>query len=157
MPEFDLRSPALALWSAAAAGAATGILPIGLAEATALAIGLVSPRGLAFAMGFTFTLGHVAAKLPWYALGRHADRAAGRVGARYVTRAREMLAARPGYGVGVLGLSAVLSVPPFHLSAIAAGLIRVPFGAFVATCLGGRLLRFGVLVTAPQLLRPLFG
>lgn len=157
MPEFDLRSPALALWSAAAAGVATGILPIGLAEASALAIGMVMPRWLAFAMGVAFTLGHVAAKLPWYALGRHADRAAGRWGARYVARARALLAARPGYGVGVLALSAVLSVPPFHLSAIAAGMVGLPFAPFVATCLGGRLLRFGVLVTAPQLLRPLFG
>ena len=157
MPEFDFRSPALALWSAAAAGAATGILPIGLAEATALAIGLVSPRWLAFAMGLAFTVGHVAAKLPWYVLGRHADRAAGRWGAQYVAKARALLAARPGYGIGVLGLSAVLSVPPFHLSAIAAGLVGVPFAPFLATCLGGRLLRFGVLVTAPQFLRPLFG
>lgn len=157
MPEFDLRSPALALWSAAAAGAATGILPIGLAEATALAIGLVSPRWLAFAMGLAFTLGHVAAKLPWYTLGRHADRATGRWGAPYIAKARALLASRPSYGVGVLGLSAVLSVPPFHLAAIAAGLVGVPFAPFVTTCLGGRLLRFGVLVTAPQLLRPLFG
>ena len=157
MPEFDLSSPALALWSAAAAGAATGILPIGLAEATALAIGLVMPRWLAFAMWGAFTLGHVAAKLPWYALGRHGDRAVGRWGAWHLAKARAMLAERPQYGVGVLGLSAVLSVPPFHLAAIAAGLIRVPFLPFVATCLGGRLLRFGALVTAPQLLRPLFG
>jgi membrane protein YqaA with SNARE-associated domain len=152
-----LRSPALALWSAAAAGVATGILPIGLAEATALAIGLVSPRWLAFAMGFAFTLGHVAAKLPWYGLGLHADRAVGRIGSTYLARARDFLAARPGYGVGVLGVSAVLSVPPFHLAAIAAGLVRVPFLPFVAMCLGGRLLRFGVLVAAPQLLRPLLG
>lgn len=157
MPEFDLRSPTLALWSAAAAGFATGILPIGLAEATALAIGLVSPRWLAFAMGLCFTLGHVAAKLPWYALGRHADRVTGRLGAKYVTKTREMLAARPQYGFGVLGLSAILSVPPFHLAAIAAGLLRLPFAPFLAACLGGRLLRFGLLVTAPQLLRPLFG
>ena len=40
---------------------------------------------------------------------------------------------------------------------LAAGLVGVPFAPFLATCLGGRLLRFGVLVTAPQLLRPLFG
>lgn len=148
--------PALALWSAAAAGVATGILPIGLAEATALAIGLVTPHWLAFAMGLAFTVGHVAAKLPWYAFGCHADRATGRRGAPYVAKARALLAARPGYGIGVLALSALLSVPPFHVAAIAAGLVGVPFVPFLATCLGGRLLRFGVLVTAPQLLRPLF-
>lgn len=157
MPAFDMSSPGAALWSAAAAGVATGILPIGLAEATALAIGLVSPRWLAFAMGLAFTLGHVAAKLPWYWLGAHADLAFGPWATRYVQRARAMLAARPSYGLGVLGLSAVASVPPFHLSAIAAGLTRLPFVPFVALCLGGRLVRFGVLVTAPALLRQWFG
>jgi membrane protein YqaA with SNARE-associated domain len=154
---YDPSSPLLATITALFLGAATGILPVGLAEASALAIGLVTPRWLAAVLCVAFTLGHVAAKLPWYWLGRHADRATGRWGAPYIAKARALLAARPGYGVGVLGLSAVLSVPPFHLSAIAAGLVRVPFAPFVATCLGGRLLRFGVLVTAPQLLRPLFG
>lgn len=154
---YDPSSPLLAAFTAFTLGAATGILPVGLAEASALAIGLVTPRWLAAVLCVTFTLGHVAAKLPWYSLGRHADRATGKWGARYVARARALLAARPEYGIGVLGLSAVLSVPPFHLSAIAAGLVGVPFTPFLATCLGGRLLRFGVLVTAPQLLRPLFG
>lgn len=139
------------------AGAATGILPIGLAEATALAIGLVTPRWLAALLCVAFTVGHVAAKLPWYWLGAHADRVVGGWGARHLARARAMLAARPSYGRGVLALSAVTSVPPFHLSAIAAGITQVPVVPFTGICLAGRLLRFGVLVTAPQLLRPLFG
>ena len=154
---LDVSQPALALLTALAAGFATGILPIGLAEATALAIGLVTPRWLAASLCVAFTLGHVAAKLPWYALGAHADRVTGRWGAEYLARTRAMLAARPTYGRGVLALSALTSLPPFHLSAIAAGIIRVPLASFVAICLGGRLVRFGALVTAPQLLRPLFG
>ncbi len=154
---YEASSPFVAAGSALLLGAATGILPVGLAEASALAIGLVTPRWLAVLLCVAFTVGHVAAKLPWYWLGGHADRVTGRWGARYVARAREMLASRPAYGRGVLALSAVTSVPPFHLSAIAAGITGVPALPFVAICLGGRLLRFGLLVTAPQLLRPLFG
>jgi membrane protein YqaA with SNARE-associated domain len=150
------ESPVLAVAAALAAGCATGILPVGLAEASALAIGFVMPRWFAALLCVAFTLGHVAAKLPWYWIGRHADRAAGRWGARYLARARAFLAARPDYGRGVLALSAVTSVPPFHLAAIAAGIIRVPPLPFAAICFAGRLLRFGALVTAPQLLRPLF-
>ncbi len=157
MPTLDLSSPALALGSAALLGFATGIIPIGAAEAAALAIGLVSPRWLALTMCLVFTLAHVGAKLPWYWLGAHAERASGERGKRYLARARQMLADRPRYGGGILLTSAVLSVPPFHLAAIAAGLTRMAFLPFVTACLAGRLLRFGVLVTAPQLLRHLFG
>lgn len=157
MPTLDLASPALALGSAALLGIATGIVPIGAAEAVALAIGLVTPRWLALTMGLVFTLAHVSAKLPWYWLGTRAERVSGERGARHVTRARQMLADRPAYGIGLLLLSAVLSVPPFHLAAIAAGLTRMALVPFVTACLAGRLVRFGVLVTAPQLLRHLFG
>ncbi len=154
---FDVSSPLAAAVSALLAGAATGILPIGLAEATAVAIGLVTPRWVAATMWLTFTVGHVAAKLPWYWLGRHADRAGGRRGRAWIARARAFLTSRPDYGTGVLAVSAITSLPPFHLSAIAAGVVGIAPLPFTAICLGGRLLRFGALVTAPQLLRPLFG
>ena len=157
LPEFDLSSPALALGSAALIGFATGIIPIGAAEAAALAIGLVSPRWLALAMCVVFTLAHVGAKLPWYWLGGHAKRVSGERGAKYLLRARQMLAERPQYGGGLLLMSALLSVPPFHLAAIAAGLTRMAIVPFITACFAGRLVRFGVLVTAPQLLRHLFG
>ncbi len=138
-------------------GFATGIIPIGAAEAAALAIGLVAPRWLALAMCLVFTLAHVGAKLPWYWAGSHAERVSGPRAAKYISRARQLLAERPQYGGGLLLMSAVLSVPPFHLAAIAAGLTRMAFVPFFAACLTGRLVRFGVLVTAPQLLRHLFG
>lgn len=157
MPTLDLSSSALALASAALLGVATGIVPIGAAEAAALAIGLVSPPWLAVAMGLTFTLAHVAAKLPWFWLGAHAERAGSGRAAGYVSRARQFLEERPQYGRGLLMASAVLSVPPFHLAAIAAGMVRMPLLPFVATAVTGRLLRFGVLVTAPQVIRHLFG
>lgn len=147
----------VAVGSALAAGVATGILPIGLAEATALALGFAAPRWLAALLCVAFTVGHVGAKLPWYWLGRHADRVTQRWGATHLARARTFLASRPDYGRGVLALSAITSIPPFHLAAIAAGIVRVPPLPFTAICFAGRLLRFGALVTAPQLLRPLFG
>jgi membrane protein YqaA with SNARE-associated domain len=153
VPTFDLSSPPVALVSAALLGLGSGILPTGMAEALAVAIGLVEPRGLAVPMWIVFTVSHVAAKIPWYVLGTRGDRMMGPWIARYVIRAREMLRARPSYGTGVLGLSALLSVPPFHLSAIAAGITHLPMGRFVLICLGGRLVRFGVLAAIPGLLR----
>jgi membrane protein YqaA with SNARE-associated domain len=157
VPAFDLSSPALALGSAALAGFAAGILPIGVAEALAAAIGVVLPTELAIAMWAVYTLAHVVAKTPWYWLGAHSDRVMHPWAKRHIDRSRAFLASRPHYGTGVLALSALLSVPPFHLSSIAAGITHIPFGRFIAICLSGRLVRFGVLAAAPAVIRAWWG
>jgi len=157
VPTFDLSSPVLALGTAALAGFGAGILPIGMAEALAVAIGVVLPAELAVAMWAVFTLAHVTAKMPWYWLGTQSDRVMHRWTQRYVDRTRAFLAARPTYGNGVLALSALTSVPPFHLASIAAGMTHLPFGRFVVICLGGRLVRFGLLAAAPAAIRAMWG
>lgn len=151
LPALDLSSPALALGSAALLGFLVGVVPIGLAEVLAIAIGAVRPRGLAIGMLALFTLTHVAAKVLWYWVGAYADRIRHERTQAFIARARSLLARHPGFGLGLLGASAVLSVPPFHLAAIAAGLTRLPFGRFVAICLAGRFLRFGVLAGVPTI------
>jgi len=157
VPEVDPASPLLAVLSAAATGFLVGILPVGLAEVAAVGIGLVHPPGLALAMLAAFTVGHVGAKVPWYVAGTLGERApAGRV-AGAIGRARAFLAARPGYGTGVLAVSALTSIPPFHLSAIAAGLVRLPFVRFMLICLAGRAVRFGALASVPSLLHAWVG
>lgn len=153
--DFALSSPPVALGSAFTIGALSGIVPSGMAEALALAIGFVEPLPLAAGMWLLFTLGHVAAKLPWYWLGAHADRVQWPRGQRWIARTREMLARRPQYGLGLLVISALSSVPPFHLASIAAGLVRVPVLPFVLLCLAGRLVRFGMLALATVLVRAL--
>ena len=153
MPSFDLSSPALALGSAAVAGFGGGILPIGMAEAMAVAFGVVLPTELAVGMWLVYTVAHVAAKTPWYWLGSHSDRVIHPWAKRHLERSRAYLAERPHYGSGVLALSALLSVPPFHVASIAAGMTRIPFVRFIAICLGGRLVRFGVLAAAPFMAR----
>ncbi len=157
MPSFDLSSPLVALGSAALLGFLSGILPTGMAEALAVAIGFVEPPELSLGMYLAFTVSHVAAKLPWYCAGTHADRITSPRVVQAVARARDLLRQRPSYGVGVLALSAVASVPPFHLSSIAAGITRIPVLPFALICLGGRLVRFGVLAGVPLLLRAWWG
>lgn len=153
LPALDLSSPALALGSAALLGFLVGIVPVGLAEVLAVAIGAVQPRGLAAGMLVLFTLTHVAAKVLWYWVGAYADRIRHERTQAFIARARSLLAHHPAFGLGLLGASAVLSVPPFHLTAIAAGITRLPFGRFVAVCLAGRFLRFGALAGLPMLAR----
>ena len=157
MPTLDVSSPTVAIVSAIVLGFLTGIIPIGMAEATAVAIGFVTPVWLAATMWACFTLSHVAAKLPWFWMGTRADQLKTPWLVRYVHRAKSLLERHPSYGAGLLMFSATLSIPPFHLSAIAAGISQLPLARFVAICVTGRAIRFGVLVTAPGLLRHLFG
>ena len=122
-----------------------------------MAIGVLEPPALAVTLLVAFTLGHVAAKCPWYWIGTRADRVRWPVAARGVARARAMIARHPAYGQGLLGVSAVTSVPPFHLAAIGAGMVRIPLPVFLALCLLGRLVRFGALGALPTVVRGWLG
>ena len=46
----------------------------------------------------------------------------------------------------VYGVSSVAGLPPFYLTVLAAGAMKIRFNAFLAIGLGGRLLRFACLV-----------
>ncbi len=153
MPTIDPSSPLLAILVAAATGFSVGILPVGLAEVAAVGIGVVQPPGLALAMLAAFTLAHVVAKMPWYAPGRVAVRASHPRAQRFLNGARMLIARHTRYGTGLLAVSAITSVPPFHLAAIASGMVAIPFGRFLLICLAGRTVRFGVLAAVPALVR----
>ncbi len=157
MPALEPSSPVFAFWSAIATGFITGLLPIGLAEAAALAIGTVTPPSLAAALLGAFTFAHVAGKVGWYLLGTYADRVAERHSRThaFIQKARDVMAKHPGYGASVLAASAFASVPPFHLASIAAGIARIPFVWFILICLLGRLLRFALIGALPALARML--
>ncbi len=153
LPELNLHSPLLAIASAALAGFAVGIVPIGVAEVLAIAVGAVTPRWLAVTMLIVFTASHVASKWIWYVIGSLAERVRHPLALRMIARTREFLARKPAYGPSTLAAGALLSVPPFHLTAIAAGIIRLPVSQFLVICFVGRLLRFGILAAVPTLWR----
>lgn len=146
------------LWSALASGFLTSIVPIGLAEAAAVALGATQPPKLALTLLAAFTLSHVAAKLVWYAIGAQAHRITPRWPRLkgYVENARALLAAHPAYGAGMLFSAALASIPPFHLAAIAGGIARVPLLRFTLLCIIGRALRFGIFGSVPAIVRALF-
>jgi membrane protein YqaA with SNARE-associated domain len=151
--DLNLQSPLLAIASSAVAGFAVGILPIGLAEVIAIAIGAVMPASLAVTMLLVFTASHVASKWIWYVIGSFAERVRHPTALRMIARTREFLARNPAYGPSTLAAGALLSIPPFHLTAIAAGIIRIPVSRFLLICFVGRLLRFGLLALAPSVWR----
>jgi len=54
-------------------------------------------------------------------------------------------------GGPLIGMSAFLGLPPFYLVSVAAPALGVRFRTFLVMGLAGRLLRFGLLVSLPEL------
>jgi membrane protein YqaA with SNARE-associated domain len=155
---FDINTSNwwLALGSAAGIGFLLGALPIGAAEAVALAAGAIPSIHLRISVIVAFTAGHVIGKALWYWLGTlEAQVTRPRLRA-WLDRARALAMQHPRLGLGVTAASAVASIPPFHLIAIAAGLVRTPPALFFGVSFAGRLVRFGLLAAFPSLVGYLF-
>ena len=63
---------------------------------------------------------------------------------------------RPWFTAGLLFVSASLGFPPYAVTAVLAGVLRVPFWIFLLTGLLGRGLRFWAVVTGTSSLIDLF-
>lgn len=141
-----------AVGAALGAGFVSGAVTIALAEATALAAGAV-PSTTRLAVIVAFTIGHVAGKGLWYWVGTQERRITRPSLRRWIDRAHTLAAEHPTMSLGVTFTSAAISLPPFHLTAITAGIVRTPAAPFFAVAFVGRLLRFGVIATAGGLLQ----
>jgi membrane protein YqaA with SNARE-associated domain len=81
------------------------------------------------------------------ATGRHASRANA-----LMERWRGRFQSSPRSAQTLVFLSSLVGIPSFYVIAIAAGTLRIAFGRFLAVGTSGRLLHFGVVALAPQLI-----
>ncbi len=133
-------------------GLASGALPVAVAEATALAAAAIpSPATRAWVLVF-FTAGHVGGKVLWYAIGRLEQQVVRPGLRRHLDRAKRVAAEHPVMGAGVTAASATVSLPPFHLLTLAAGIVKAPLGLFVVVAFLGRLVRFSAIAAFPAAL-----
>ena len=147
----DFSSPPAALASAFLLGGLMGAIPVGAAELLVLLIAGLEPRGLVVPLLLVMTLGHVLGKLLWYWAGTHHHRIRHSWLRRQVDVAEAFLRTRPTLGLTALATSALISVPPFHLTAIGAGVVRSPVLVFLLVAFVGRALRFGAIAMVPHL------
>ena len=49
--------------------------------------------------------------------------------------------------------SVVFGLPPFYVTTLAAGAMKIRFGQFLQAAVLGRLLHFGVIAVAPSVIR----
>lgn len=141
----------MALWGALAVGLLTGLAPVAAAEATALAAGALPSWPFRITTLIVFTLGHVVGKMVWFWVGTCESRVTWPWLRRWLDRARGQASAHPTVGSTVMLTSAVASLPPFQLMAIAAGMVGARWPAFFLIAYVGRLIRFLAIASVPAL------
>lgn len=145
--------------SAAALFAATfafafvsGVIPFVLnIELYLLAVAALTGAPAAAIVGLA-TAGQTAAKVTLYLVGK------GALNIKWVKKSASSKAAgafakRPGSGLGIVALSAVVGFPPLYGVALVAGTLRLPLVAFTVLIIIGRLIRFGGIYLVPGLFR----
>lgn len=141
----------LAIASSFAMGFLVGALPVGASEVIVLGVGAIPSSRLRAVVLVTFTAGHVLGKLPWYWLGTASGRITWPRVRGWIDRAHGVVAAHPAVGPAVTFPAAAISLPPFHLTVIAAGIVRAAVAPFLGAAFAGRLLRFSLIAAFPPL------
>lgn len=143
----------IALGAAVGVGMLSGAVPIAAAEATALGAAAVPSPTLRMAVIVAFTAGHVLGKGLWYWLGTLERRVTRPSLRAWIDRAHTLAAQHPTLGLSVTFSSATISLPPFHLMAVTAGLVRTPVAPFFLVAFAGRLVRFSLIAASPAVLQ----
>lgn len=155
--QIDASTWWMALGSAFAVGLILAALPVGAAEAVALGVGAIPSARLRAAVLVVFTAGHVIGKVLWYLLGRLGSRVTQPRLRAWIESARGIAEQHPKVGLGVAVASSFASIPPFHLMAVAAGIVHAPPVPFFAVAFAGRLARFGAIAAVPPVAKYLLG
>jgi membrane protein YqaA with SNARE-associated domain len=139
----------LATFLAALAGALlSSLVPVVNAELLLMGLALASPASAPLLV-VVMAAGQMAGKSVLFLGGGRLSRseALERRLARWRLDERSPRARAP-----LVGISAFTGLPPFYLVSVAAPALGVPYRTFLVVGLAGRLLRFAILVSLPQLL-----
>lgn len=110
---------------------------------------LVAPPKMAALVAAAAT-GQMLAKTAIYGVARWAPERLPRKARRALSRSEVLGRSRVATGLALL-VSSSIGFPPFYLTTLAAGVLRVPLGVFAAVGLAGTLLRYTAVVVAATL------
>ena len=138
-------------------GVVSAVLPWINAEIIVLSLPGVAPSKAALmALVVIATAGQMTGKSFVYWAGRRGNRVLpGRAGTA-LEKLKNRLSSRPSRAVVLVLVSALVGLPPFFLITMVGGAVKMNFLAFLTAGTAGRLVRFGLLVTLPQLAFSLF-
>lgn len=139
-------------WSVLGASIGSALLPLINIEAI-LVVAVTQAPDVMWVLIAAATIGQMLGKILWYWGGMHLDRAPWVARHFEKPKAQASLAkwheraeGRPWFTAGLLFVSASTGFPPYALTAVLAGTLRVPFATFLVTGLLGRGLRFWAVV-----------
>jgi membrane protein YqaA with SNARE-associated domain len=149
-------------WSVLTASIGSALLPLINIEAI-LAVAVTQAPGHAWALVLAATVGQMLGKIFWYWGGMNVERAPWVHRHLEKPKAKaslekwhERAEGRPWFTAALLFFSASVGFPPYAVTAVLAGILRVPFWIFIVTGLLGRGLRFWAVVTGTTSLIDLF-
>ena len=150
------------LWSVLGASIGSALLPLINIEAI-LAVAINRSPGHMWGLLVAATVGQMLGKILWYWGGMHVDRApwVSRHLAKPKVKAsldkwHERSEGRPWFTAALLFVSAASGFPPYAVTAVLAGTLRVPFWIFLLTGTLGRGLRFWAVIAGTSGLIGLF-
>ena len=149
-------------WSVFGASIGSALLPLINIEAI-LVVAVSQSPGATWGLVTAATVGQMLGKVLWYWGGMNVDRAPWVHRQLQKPKAEaslrkwhERAEGRPWFTAGLLFVSAAIGLPPYAVTAVLAGILRVPFWIFFVTGLVGRGLRFWAVVSGTSSLLTLF-
>jgi membrane protein YqaA with SNARE-associated domain len=149
-------------WSVFGASIGSALLPLINIEAI-LVVAVSQSPGATWGLVTAATVGQMLGKVLWYWGGMNVDRAPWVHRQLQKPKAEaslrkwhERAEGRPWFTAGLLLVSAAIGLPPYAVTAVLAGILRVPFWIFFVTGLVGRGLRFWAVVSGTSSLLTLF-
>ena len=129
----------------------SAFIPLVNAEVIVLTAVTLGPKCLAAPLVLVVTLGQMMGKSVIYMAGRGAIRAPWMVSAAKIRKVGAGLDGAKGTGSLILFASASAGLPPFYLTTVACGMLRVSFLRFAAVGFSGRLIRFSAIAFLPHM------
>ena len=153
MQELAHQSPLLLCGIVVFFGALASLSPLSPIEPVLVAVGVVAPRWLLLPLVLLAAASHMATKTLVFYGGQKLEKAfKGRSRERF-DAARARLTGKPALQRGTLFLSSVVGFPPFYIVTALCGTLKMPLREFLILGTTGRIIRFGVLMLLPQLVR----
>ncbi|HEX5726328.1 MAG TPA: VTT domain-containing protein [Longimicrobiaceae bacterium] len=129
------------------------LVPFVNTEIYLLGASALAPRGMWVPLVVAGTVGAMAGKVLLYYAARGAVKLPGGWVQRRLALAQAQMEARPRVGKLVYLASATAGIPPFYVTTLAAGAVKMNLTYFLLAGFVGRLIRFTAVVLLPQLAR----
>ncbi|HKP76252.1 MAG TPA: VTT domain-containing protein [Longimicrobiaceae bacterium] len=129
------------------------LLPFVNTELYLIGAAALTPRTLWAPLVVAGTVGAMVGKVLLYYAGRGVVKLPGGRVQRGLAKTQARMEARPAVGMALYAVSAVVGVPPFYVTTVAAGAVGMNFWFFLVAGFVGRLVRFAAVVALPELAR----